>query len=144
MLQSFICTACTNGSVFVQEWPRELWSDQQEKVLFASMQQHLRSRQKGLEESAAIIGCLQLQLIMLACQDPGPEIASKLVLPAIQERLQTNASQFNAEQASQTVPEVRVLLMIELMTQAKVCWLWHDGLQPGQSKAEMFLSHVCQ
>lgn len=82
-----------------------LWRYQQEGVIFSAMQEHVKAEQGELEESAGIIPSLQLHLIVLACQDPGPEIATRLVLPALQERLEANASQFEAAKAASGVAE---------------------------------------
>ncbi len=64
------------------------------------MQQELKSRQKALDDRAAAILCLQLIFVVQACQDLGPAIAAKLVLPALSDRLHDKARQFNAAQAS--------------------------------------------
>ena len=76
------------------------------------MQEHLKAQQKAFEGITASIPCLQFQLSVLACLDPGPDIASQIVLPALRERLETKASQFKAELAGQTMSakgEVRAL-----------------------------------
>ena len=63
------------------------------------MQDYLKIQQKALDAIAATIPCLQLHLITLTCQDPSALIASRLVLPAFEERLCEKASQWELERA---------------------------------------------
>ncbi len=86
-----------------QECHRSLHTEQEEKSLFAAMQQSLKTRQQALDERAAAIPCLQLMLIVLACRDPGPETEARLLLPALQERLHDKARKFMAHKADTAV-----------------------------------------
>ena len=91
--------------VYLQEWQRELLPDQQEAVIFNSMREHLKAEQEALADIAAAIPCLQLNLIALACIDPGPRIASRLIFPALRERIEAEAGRFEANQADSALTE---------------------------------------
>ena len=91
--------------VCLQEWQRELLPDQQEAVIFSSMREHLKAEQEALADIAAVIPCLQLNLIVLACIDPGPEIASRLIFPALWERIEAEARRFEANKADSALTE---------------------------------------
>ncbi len=70
------------------------------------MQEHIKVQQAALEKQAATIPCLQLHFIVSACQDPGPAIASLLVLPALAERIHAKASIFKTSKAASSADQV--------------------------------------
>ena len=67
---------------------------EEEQRLFSQVQELVKIKQGQLDMIAAAIPSLQLDFISLACNDPGPRIASDLVLPLLQERLQTLADEW--------------------------------------------------
>lgn len=87
---------------------QDSWTGRLEKNLFVDMQNHVKTQQKALDAIAATIPCLQLNLISLTCQDPSALIASRLVLPAFEERLYKSASHWELEQAVKESVDAKV------------------------------------
>lgn len=86
-------------SQFFSDLRRQLYTDADDLKYFDDVSTSLRSIQRRLQESTAAVTFLREQLLLVTCDDPGPLITMKLVLPLLRERLDTLADTQAAKQA---------------------------------------------
>jgi hypothetical protein len=75
---------------------------------------------RRLEDSAVVLQHLEMQLLNIACDDPGAVIGGQLALPLLQERLDTLALAFAAQRAK--LAEDEVLRMEVGLASWEECW----------------------
>lgn len=93
-------------SQFFSDLRRQLYTDADDQKYFDDVSTSLRSIQKRLHESTAAVTFLREQLFLVTCDDPGPLITMKLVLPAYRQRLDTLADAHAAKQAEAAEAEL--------------------------------------
>ncbi len=59
-----------------------------------------------MEEARVVVQHLEMQLLNVACDDPGILVGVQLVLPVMQERLDASGRQFAAERAKLAESEI--------------------------------------
>lgn len=93
-------------SQFFSELRRQLYNDVDDQKFFDDVSTSLRCVQRRLHESTAAVTFLREQLFLVTCDDPGPLITMKLVLPMLRERLDTLADAHAAKQAEAAEAEL--------------------------------------
>lgn len=93
-------------SQFFSDLRRQLYTDADDLKYFDDVSTSLRCIQKRLHESTAAVTFLREQLFLVTCDDPGPLITMKLVLPLFRQRLDTLADAHAAKQAEAAEAEL--------------------------------------
>ena len=108
-----------------QDVRRQLYSDKDDREIFTTIQDQLRRIDKQLEDGRAALQHLEMALINVACDDPGAAIGAHLILPLLQERLDSKALDFadrRAVEAEEDIIRMEVSALLHLPA-------WHH-LQP--------------
>lgn len=93
-------------SQFFSDLRRQLYTDADDLKYFDDVSTSLRSIQRRLHESTAAVSFLREQLFLVTCDDPGPLITMKLVLPMFRERLDALIDAHAAKQAEAAEAEL--------------------------------------
>lgn len=101
----------------LQDIRRQLYTDEDDRTIFGWIQSEVRSVEQRLENGRAVLQHLEMQLINVACDDPGATVGTQLVLPMLRERLDAKAHEF-AERCAAELRNARVevrLTLVQLM-----------------------------
>jgi hypothetical protein len=112
-------------SQFFSDLRRQLYTDQDDLKYFDDVSTSLRSIQNRLNESTAAVSIMSEQLFLVTCDDPGPLITMKLVLPMLRERLDALADAHAAKQAE--AAEAELLSTVHIYPS---CWKLSNICQP--------------
>ncbi|GFR52505.1 hypothetical protein Agub_g15080 [Astrephomene gubernaculifera] len=97
---------------FNKDVRKQLYGDADDRAFFDNLKTALKAIERRLEDSSVALQHLEMQLINVACDDPGAIIGAQLALPLLQERLDQRGLQYAAERAKLAEDEV---LRMELL-----------------------------
>lgn len=80
---------------------RQLYGDEDYKNFFEWILDEIKVINKKLEAGSAVLHHLEMFLMNVACNDPGAAIGANLVLPILQDRLDSLALEYAAEKAAE-------------------------------------------
>ncbi|KAK9806100.1 hypothetical protein WJX72_001362 [[Myrmecia] bisecta] len=86
---------------FQKDVRRQLYTSEDDKTFYDWIQRELGQVEKKLDEGRAVLQHLEMQLINVACDDPGAAIGAQLALPILQERLDAKALEFAGKRAAE-------------------------------------------
>ncbi len=91
---------------FFKDIRRQLYNDDDDRVFYNLITRELHDVDKRLDEGRAALHHLEMQLINVACDDPGSVIGSQLALPMLQDRLDAAAMEFAAKRAAEAEEQI--------------------------------------
>jgi hypothetical protein len=103
---------CVSREGFDKSIHHQLHTAQGKVELYEALQLRCRLFNKYLEESYVVAQHLERALINTACIDLGARVATELVLPLLQERLEEAARQYIEDKARQAQEEIIVLFEV--------------------------------
>ncbi|GIL82776.1 hypothetical protein Vretimale_8343 [Volvox reticuliferus] len=97
---------------FFKDVRKQLYGDADDRTFFDNLKTALKTIERRLEDSSVALQHLEMQLINVACDDPGAIIGTQLALPLLQERLDQRGLEYAAQRAKLAEDEV---LRMELL-----------------------------
>ena len=85
----------------MQDVRRQLYNDEDDRTFSGWIRCNVHCVEKWLEEGRATLQHLEMQLINVACDDPGATVGARLALPMLQERLDAKAQAFAESRATE-------------------------------------------
>jgi hypothetical protein len=79
---------------------------------YTALQLRCKAADEYLQESCVVAQHLERALINTACTDMSPRVATELVLPLLQERLEEAARQYSEDKARQAQEEIMALIEV--------------------------------
>ncbi|KXZ54862.1 hypothetical protein GPECTOR_4g934 [Gonium pectorale] len=98
---------------FIKDVRKQLYGDADDRLFFDNIKTALKAIERRLEDSSVALQHLEMQLINVACDDPGALIGTQLALPLLQERLDARGLEYAAQRAKLAEDEV---LKMELLS----------------------------
>ena len=84
-----------------QDVRRQLYGDEDYKNFFEWILDEIKIINKKLEAGSAVLHHLEMFLMNVACNDPGAAIGANLVLPFLQDRLDSLALEYADQKAAE-------------------------------------------
>ncbi|GLI67376.1 hypothetical protein VaNZ11_011557 [Volvox africanus] len=97
---------------FCKDVRKQLYGDADDRTFFDNLKTALKTIERRMEDSSVALQHLEMQLINVACDDPGAIIGTQLALPLLQERLDQRGLEYAAQRAKLAEDEV---LRMELL-----------------------------
>lgn len=123
-------------SQFRTDVRHQLYSSEDDLVIFSNIKRQLKDVEQRLETGRVALQHLEAFVLNVACDDPGIVISSHLILPFLQQRLDTKALEFAAQRAAAALDEV-MQMEVRYNKLTKFSGLWK-----GQ-ECEQLCSGVC-
>ncbi|GLC41576.1 hypothetical protein PLESTM_001216400 [Pleodorina starrii] len=91
---------------FSKDVRKQLYGDADDRTFFDNLKTALKAIERRLEDSSVALQHLEMQLINVACDDPGVIIGTQLALPLLQDRLDQRGLEYAAQRAKLAEDEV--------------------------------------
>ncbi|KAL6765006.1 hypothetical protein V8C86DRAFT_2467238 [Haematococcus lacustris] len=91
---------------FQKDVRKQLYSNADDRLIFDSLKAEIKLMEQRCEEGRVAVQHLEMNLINVACDDPGIAIGAQLVLPVLQEALEERAVLFRKHKAEAAELEV--------------------------------------
>jgi hypothetical protein len=93
-------------SQFFEEMRRQLYSDEEDRIFFADVQNSIKSLNNQMDEGQVAIIHLEQYLLNVTCDDPGAALGLTVILPLLQDRLDELAAEHAAQEADRVQQEL--------------------------------------